>query len=184
MKTNCEYFGNSTSLLDEPEGEWFRHQFELVRKSLEKVNLNQVNPSTKATEFIRQSLVKSLKPWSTKVLATSVLPPNRASSNYRIDYQVRSTETGTDSKKLISLELVFDNRQAVGTNLLKLESSARQFVSDTKGTCMSLIVAPSQNLKDLGFWDNSVATGPEYSWAIRKAYSFLLSHPLLLITVS
>jgi hypothetical protein len=184
VKTSCEYFGNSTSLLDQPEGEWFGRQFELVRKSLEKVNLNHVDPSTKATEYIRQSLVKPLKPWSTKVLATSVLPPNRASSNYRIDYQVRSTEAGTDSKKLISLELVFDNRQAVGTNLLKLESSARQFVSDTKGICMSLIVAPSQNLKDLGFWDNSVATGPEYSWAIRKAYSFLISHPLVLITVS
>jgi hypothetical protein len=184
VKTSCEYFGNSASLLDEPEGQWFRVQSELVQKSLKSVDLNRINPAMKATELIRQSLVNPLKPWSTKVLVTSVLPPNRASSNYRIDYQARNTEESSSSKGLISLELAFDNRQAVGTNLLKLESSARQFVSDTKGICMSLIVAPSQNLKEYGFWDNSVATGAEYSWAIRKAYSFLISHPLVLITVS
>jgi hypothetical protein len=183
VRTSFEYFGDTDSLLNESAGSWFKSQSDLVRKTLESVDLNQLDASTKTTEYIRQNLDRHLHSWSTKVLFTSVLPPNRATSNYKIDYQLRNKDSST-ATNLVSLELVFDNRQAIGTNLLKLETSARQFVFDTGGTCLSLIVAPSQDLKDSGYWDDSVATGPEYSWAIRKAYNFLLTSPLVLITVS
>ena len=182
MKTSFEYFGDTGSLFDGPTGSWFKSQLDLVRETLELIDLNQLDAGTKTTEYIRQNLDKCLKSWATKALFTSVLPPNRATSNYKIDYQSRNRDA-SNAKNLVSLELVFDNRQAIGTNLLKLESSARQFVFDTGGTSLSLIVVPSQDLKNLGYWDKSVAIGPEYSWAIRKAYNFLLTSPLVLITV-
>lgn len=184
MKTSCEYFGGCATLIDEPAGRWFKLQSDLVRRSLEDVDLAQMGSTIKASEFIRQSIERPLKTWSTKALFTSAFPPIKAMSNYRIDYQVRNLEIEPNLKEQVTLELAFDNRQAVGTNLLKLESSARQFASDTGGTCMSVLIAPSQDLKDLGFWDNSVATAPEYSWAIRVAYKFLLISPLVLLTVS
>ena len=184
MKTSCEYLGESASLLGRTGEEWFSSQLDLLCESLELVNLVHPKHAVKTTEFIRQSLKEPLSSWSTKVLFTSALPPVRAASNYKIDYQLRSSNQDPKTKRLISLELVFDNRQAIGTNLLKLESAARQFALDTGGFSLSVIVAPSQQLKNRGFWDSSVATDAEYSWAVRNAYSSLLTSPLALISLS
>jgi hypothetical protein len=68
------------------------------------------------------------------------------------------------------LELCFDNRQAIGTNLLKFETAKRLFEKNTSCLTTSIIICGSQdallNLK----WDGGVASYSEYENALMTVY--------------
>jgi hypothetical protein len=183
MQISAEFFNGADKFVGNTDSCWFGQQFNVIRDAAEGTDLSRVSPEDKTTEFIRKSLDFPLRSWHTKVIYTPDLPPIKANANYTIDYQLRNMQVSSRNE-LVSIELAFDNRQTIGTNLLKLESASRKFRDDTGGVCISFLMAPADSLKTKGYWNGAVASASEYSWAIRKAYAFCLQSPLVLLTVS
>ena len=82
---------------------------------------------------------------------------------------------------VMNLVLCFNNREAIGTNFLKLEVAALESikryreVNASKENFLGVLVQLTDGLKSMGKWDASYATSIEYSDAFGKAYKPLLT---------
>lgn len=77
---------------------------------------------------------------------------------------------------------MFDNRQAIGTNLLKFEVGHQAFIGNNKDV-VSVGICISEEAKIQYGWDSSVATFDEYSGALTMQYSNVLKSLVLLVEV-
>lgn len=73
-----------------------------------------------------------------------------------------------------------NNREAIGTNFLKLESSRQRRIyyaqkSNEKEYSVSFILTLNRKILDYGKWDNSYADTDEYIESFRKVYRGLLN---------
>lgn len=73
------------------------------------------------------------------------------------------------------LELCFDNRQAIGTNLLKFEAAKRLFEKNENCLATSIIICGSQEALTNLKWDSGVASYGEYENALLTVYRDILS---------
>jgi hypothetical protein len=80
------------------------------------------------------------------------------------------------------MELAFDNRQAIGTNLLKLEVAATA-AQNSAQIGFGILVCPGDNILKVRGWDGAVGTSSEYESAIRDGYQDILSSNRALLVV-
>jgi hypothetical protein len=73
------------------------------------------------------------------------------------------------------LELCFDNRQAIGTNLLKFEAAKRLFEKNENCLTTSIIICGSHDALAHMKWDGGVASHGEYENALLTVYRDILS---------
>jgi hypothetical protein len=81
----------------------------------------------------------------------------KKSANFRVDgvYEEK------DRKSLIALEYAFNNREAIGTNFLKLALALKSREVNYEET-LAVLVAPSRALLERGGWDGAYADSSEY----------------------
>jgi hypothetical protein len=80
------------------------------------------------------------------------------------------------------VEFCFDNRQAIGSNLLKFEVASRiAFESGIKPVPI-LVCAETDALKHFG-WDGSIAGASEYEYALRSIYRSLIDFPPIILAL-
>ena len=79
-------------------------------------------------------------------------------------------------------EFCFDNRQAIGTNLLKFQVAAANSRFHGYSPLGFLICADGFSIKNYG-WDGGVASYQEYDHAIRIPYKNILNEPPILISI-
>jgi hypothetical protein len=104
----------------------------------------------------------------------------KGQANFELDF-LRSFN-GNVSRAFLGGELAFDNRQAIFTNVVKVDLALQRLreASESNMT-MSVLVTFCQDSRSLGNWDGSVATFEEYSQQLEWGLERYLTSPLLLV---
>ena len=120
--------------------------------------------------------------WITNYKFTSDVPEDISDVNYRFDGILDLNSSSCSHRHRILLEICFDNRQTIGTNLLKFELAARAFESDSSKKSLGIMLCADRlSLRQFG-WDESAGSSEEYEVALRGPYGDLLKHqPTLLV---
>lgn len=121
--------------------------------------------------------------WIPDFLALESIPRNFPNKNYVIDHIFDGDCRSCDVRHRLQIEVCFDNRQAIGTNILKLEIGAEAFRRRTGGRAFSLIICGNRKALKFGGWDSGVADDNEYQIAIDTAYKSILSGNVALVVM-
>jgi hypothetical protein len=105
---------------------------------------------------------------------------------FGIDAQY-SCDGNCDSLHILNLVLCLNNREAIGTNFLKLEAAAlaelrkTQLYDISDSNLLGILITFDRDVLTQGKWDNSYADAGEYSAGFKKYYKpFLRSNILSL----
>ena len=114
----------------------------------------------------------------------SHIPTGLPYANYRMDaVSDHFTETCGHNHRL-QIQKCFDNRQAIGTNLLKFQLGHMKFGATPSNRSLSVLICAGEKLiKSLG-WDSSVGSFEEYDIASRYAYSHLINCRIVFLVLS
>ena len=83
----------------------------------------------------------------------------------------------------ILVEQCFDNRQAIGTNLLKFQLASSLFENHLKHTALSIIICADRHSLKLFGWDGSIASSEEYEAALRGPYANIITANVVLMVI-
>jgi hypothetical protein len=87
-------------------------------------------------------------------------------------------------KHNISIVLCLNNREAIGTNLIKAELANHFFYSNSAiEETAGILLCLSRETLNLGGWDKAYADASEYSEAFRGAYFQLINKPLVVLEI-
>jgi len=93
----------------------------------------------------------------------------KARANYLLDLQLEcSGQCGGLHR--VNVELAFNNREAIGTNFLKLASRSTSDEIDPSVQSLGLLLAATRNLLDAGSWDAAYADSSEYEALFNRVY--------------
>ena len=117
--------------------------------------------------------------WSPNVLVTKSLPLGNPLATLRVNGLIDLSSCPCKKRHRILLNCMFDNRQALGTNLLKFEVGASEYQNELRDV-ISVGICISEGSKQRNNWDSSIATFDEYSAALMHQYSKVLHSKILL----
>lgn len=103
-------------------------------------------------------------------------------ANYTLDLVQDEVSSTCGHQHRYFIEFCFDNRQAIGTNLLKFEVASQNTEMLNRRPLPILVCATAQAIKEFG-WDSGVASYQEYDHAIRGPYKEILKHPPAVIAI-
>jgi hypothetical protein len=113
--------------------------------------------------------------WKKNRLADPGIPNGISTSIYKVNLTLDLPAESCLHHHRIYLHAFFDNRQAVGTNLLRMSIAKKYFERDTAQIAHLIALVLDSNAKaDFG-WDNSVGTLEEYEYAANKTYDFAVA---------
>jgi hypothetical protein len=113
----------------------------------------------------------------------SQIPTGFPYANYRMDAVSDHFAEICGHDHRLQIQKCFDNRQAIGTNLLKFQIGDSKFgVTPDKKTLSVLICAGEKLIKSLG-WDSSVGSFEEYDVATRYAYHQVLDCRIIFLVL-
>lgn len=143
------------------------------------------NSKEATTSVLRSQLDESLSSsgWESGYLIDNQISIEYPTANYTLDLSLDSSAEICGHKHRYVLEFCFDNRQAIGTNLLKYEVACANTITQGWEPLPFLVCATSQVIKQFG-WDGGVASYQEYDHAIRIPYKGILKNPPVLIALS
>lgn len=100
-------------------------------------------------------------------------------ANLRIDKIVKFSSD--NQEHFVNIELALNNREASGTNLLKLESITQ--IQNARGAASSLgiLICLTKSLKDSAEMDKSYATAADYSEFMGKSWKIVIKSRILII---
>jgi hypothetical protein len=108
--------------------------------------------------------------WQANFLGLESIPRTMPNKNYVIDFIFDGSCSDCKKRHRLFVEVCFDNRQAIGTNILKLDSAASFFQDKTSGVALSVIVCADRKALSTGGWDSGVGDEEEYQIALNTAY--------------
>lgn len=112
------------------------------------------------------------------------IPLERIYANYLMDAVVDEYKSDCGHNHRINLQLFLDNRQAIGTNLLKFEISADRFQTTDFDKALAIGITVDKDCKKRLKIDGSVATFSEYEKACNNAYLEILKSRLVFICLT
>lgn len=151
----------------------YREPISQIRRTLESIPAFQ-DPNFSRSATIRDALRDELageSRWISDFISLDTIPRNMPNKNYVIDYIFDGDCVNCEQRHRLLVEVCFDNRQAVGTNVFKFETAASFFERRTGGKALSLIVCGARGALNAGGWDSGVADENEYQVALDTAYS-------------
>lgn len=138
---------------------------------------------TKTFRQLLRSLVESDSVWNWKFLGIDAIPDGLFNENYVLDLMSDKNFGNCNQRHRLLVELCFDNRQAIGTNVFKLQVAAQQFQARTGGKAYCLIVCGDRKALKKGQWDSGVGDEEEYQIAISTGYREFLTSPFSLLVL-
>ena len=137
-------------------------------------------PTSKKIRFLMDEFF-SRHNWIRDFKVDSSIPESEPNTNYKLD-AIKDIETESNVTLRLLFESCFDNRQAIGTNLLKFAVAKREYKGNSRVSPQPiLLVADKSNLRKYG-WDGSIASFEEYELAIRDPYAEILElSPIFLV---
>ncbi len=144
------------------------------------------SPGFDRKRTIRDALLGQLTSelgWVYQLLGVEEVPPNLHNKNYIVDFAKDSNLPGCTNRHRVLVEICFDNRQAIGTNVFKLDLAARSFHERTGGEAVGVIICGDRKALKSGGWDPGVADEEEYLVALDTAYTNYLLSPISLLVM-
>jgi hypothetical protein len=132
-------------------------------------------------------LISALEPYLLDAGWTARWPIDRSVSHdgyasFFIDYHLDEDAKDCGHYHRFFLQLMFDNRQAIGTNLLKFEIASRNSIMNGRMPTCIAICAEDSKVKKLG-WDGAAASSQEYLGAIAGPYANVLTSPPIIFSI-
>lgn len=163
--------------------------FEKVHRFLAEVA--SVIPNPGETDFQRSNSVRKIlakyltkeSGWQPNFLVFTNVSTSVPRKNYVVDFVFDFDLTECPNKHRVVLEVCFDNRQAIGTNLLKLDKAVVDFESRQGREAEAILICADRRTLDIGEWDSGVADEEEYQIALSQAYKSYLSAPMSLMVL-
>ena len=154
-----------------------------LTKALTTVELPK-NSKEGTTSVLRAQLDEFLEGagWRESFRIDNLISLEFPTANYTLDLSLDSADVTCDHKHRYFIEFCFDNRQAIGTNLLKFEVASKNAEVQERLPLPILICATSQAIKQFG-WDGGVASYQEYDHALRIPYKSVMERPPVLIAL-
>jgi len=103
-------------------------------------------------------------------------------ANYILDAMHDFTSDKCKHTHRFFVEFCFDNRQAIGSNILKFEVASRAAVEANYSPVPVLVCADAGALKHFG-WDGSIAGASEYEYALRAVYRDVMQFPPIILAL-
>lgn len=122
--------------------------------------------------------------WNQKFVFDGSIPNSINRANYTFDgIKDEPESTGCLHRHRTFVEICFDNRQAIGTNLLKFQAALTKYEDKEFSRGLPILVcADRRSLREFG-WDNSAASSEEYEFAMRNPYKDILTRPPVLLVI-
>lgn len=154
-----------------------------VQSSLEEILLPK-NSKEATTSLVRAQVENGLNSlgWRTGLMIDNQISLEYPTANYTLDSYLDSSIEDCGHKHRFFSEFCFDNRQALGTNLLKFQVAAEAAKSHAYRPLGFMICADSSSIKTYG-WDGAVASYQEYDHAIRIPYRSVLDEPPIIFSI-
>jgi hypothetical protein len=120
--------------------------------------------------------------WITNYKFANDVPEDLSDVNYRFDGILDILENECAHRHRFFIEICFDNRQSIGTNLLKFELATKNFETNSERKSLGIMLCADRSaLRKFG-WDESAASSEEYEVALRGPYGGIMIHqPTLLV---
>jgi hypothetical protein len=103
-------------------------------------------------------------------------------ANYVMDAMQDFTSPECTHTHRFFVEFCFDNRQAIGSNILKFEVASRAALEFDCQPVPVLVCADAEALKYFG-WDGSIAGASEYEYALRVLYRDIVKYPPIILSL-
>lgn len=142
----------------------------------------QLGPSTKQIETKLLPILKE-NGWELNFKFDSSTASIFPTANYTLDAIKNISDDKCSHKHRFLLELCFDNRQAIGTNLLKFQAATRKFETEASNKAISILVCGERSALVSLNWDGGVASHSEYENALRTVYKDLFNFNLAYLVV-
>lgn len=120
---------------------------------------------------------------------TSAFHGNRlgnAGALFELDLQAECDQSCGKSHR-VNAVLCLNNREAVGSNFLKLELAAQELIRYNNGQALSdenvlgVLISLNKKVLTLGGWDPAYANSTDYTFAFSFAYSSMLRSRILAV---
>jgi hypothetical protein len=163
--------------------ELVRNRLDTLRKSLEEVvihNSASDSPSKQVKDHMLNKLLN--EDWRPHFKINREVSENYPMANFTLDAIKDFSDSSCNHVHRFLVEFCFDNRQAVGTNLLKFEIASINSSLSNVEPIPVLICADSGALRYFG-WDGSIASADEYEHAIRVAYKSIIKNPAIILAL-
>ena len=130
---------------------------------------------TVSTAMLRAEVVRTLDDfgWHTNAFVTSKLPVGTPQAGLRVNGLRDISDCGCKMRHRVIMNCLLDNRQAIGTNLLKFELASKSYSSDHRD-CTSVGLCISEDTKSRRQWDTSVGTYSDYVAMLNTPYSGII----------
>lgn len=144
---------------------------------------NMTLTSPRATASLTNAIQPALFNFRKKVLVHPGIGPGSPQANYTVDYLRTYRDAPCGHIHQVTIELCFDNRQAIGTNLLKAQMANKLLPTLNGNSSISVLVVADSEIKARAY-DSSVGDEEEYESALLSAYAAELSTPIILFTLT
>jgi len=102
---------------------------------------------------------------------------DRAPANFEVDFFRQSNEVGRLTH--VAGEFAFDNRQAIGTNILKVDLCLNNLAfRSSQDVQMGALVTFCRESRDLAAWDPGVGDFEDYVEFLTKGFAKYLTFPM------
>jgi hypothetical protein len=153
------------------------------------LNVLKISVSSYATQSDRSSkqiqdfISASLEQWGAETSFNFQPVREKSQANFTLDFMKEIHSSS--ARMFLGGELAFDNRQAIFTNVIKVDLALTRLreASEVSRT-MSVLVTFCGDSRRLGNWDGSVATFEEYCQQLDWGLDRYLTGPLLLVGLS
>lgn len=153
-----------------------------IKELLENTDV-PIGDKSGMTSKVREALLPSLLTmgWKSKFpIDKSVTYDDYAS--FFVDMYLDEPEFECEHSHRYLLQFMFDNRQAIGTNLIKFDVAAYNATKHNRLTTSIALCAEKNEIKRLG-WDGSAASAQEYLDAITGPYRSLIKNPPYIFSI-
>lgn len=161
-------------------------ELELIGRVKDAVrsSINTFSETENPSRVLKASLSAELfeSGWKKNFEIDSKISREYPSAIFTIDYFFDSKSADCAHKHRFFLEISFDNRQNLGTNLLKFEVASRNSQKFGFRTLPILICADEAVLKRY-HWDGAIADIWEYDHAIRIPYADIITEAPVIISI-
>ena len=154
-----------------------------LRTSLEAVMIES-STETSASKQVKNHMFEKLivEGWRPRFKIDKNVSESYPLANYMLDAMHDFQSSGCSHIHRFLIEFCFDNRQAIGSNILKFEVASRTAVEANFLPVPILICADSEALKHFG-WDGSIASADEYEYALRVVYRGVMLYPPIILAL-
>ena len=154
-----------------------------LQTSLEAVVIETTAESSASKQLKNHMFNKLItEAWRPQFKISKEVSEAYPTANYILDLMKDFESDACNHNHRFFLEFCFDNRQAIGSNILKFEVASRIAAQSDYSPVPVLVCADAAALKHFG-WDGSIASANEYEYALRVVYREIMQYPPIILSL-